>query len=127
MIKIVNNIFENSQYLKTFQKISTLDLHISDAFRINRLVKKLDELSTEYAGLKKVLTDKYGTIDDDNDDKVTIKKENVRAFSEEYGELLKIEHDLEMELLPLPKSIEDNVSSSELDIIEKFFDLSSLD
>ena len=126
MIKIANNIFENSQYLKTFQKISTLDLHISDAFRINRLVKKLDELSTEYAGLKKVLTDKYGTIDDDNDDKVTIKKENVRAFSEEYGELLKIEHDLEMELLPLPKSMEDNVSSSELDIIEKFFDLSSL-
>ena len=123
MIKIANNIFENSQYLKTFQKISTLDLHISDAFRINRLVKKLDELSVEYAGLKKVLTDKYGTTDDD---KVTIKKENVQAFSEEYGELLKIEHDLEMELLPLPKSMEDNVSSSELDIIEKFFDLSSL-
>ena len=123
MIKIANNIFENSQYLKTFQKISTLDLHISDAFRINRLVKKLDELSIEYAGLKKVLTDKYGTTDDD---KVTIDKENVQAFSEEYGELLKIEHDLGMELLPLPKSMEDNVSSSELDIIEKFFDLSSL-
>ena len=123
MIKIANNIFENSQYLKTFQKISTLDLHISDAFRINRLVKKLDELSIEYAGLKKVLTDKYGTTDND---KVTINKENVQAFSEEYGELLKIEHDLEMELLPLPKSMEDNVSSSELDIIEKFFDLSSL-
>ena len=123
MIRIVNSIFENSQYLKTFQKISTLDLHISDAFRINRLVKKLDELSVEYTGLKKVLTDKYGTTDND---KVTIKKENVQAFSEEYGELLKIEHDLEMELLPLPKSMEDNVSSSELDIIEKFFDLSSL-
>ena len=123
MIKIVNSIFENSQYLKTFQKISTLDLHISDAFRINRLVKKLDELSIEYALLMKVLTDKYGTTDDD---KVTIKKENVQAFSEEYGELLKIEHDLEMELLPLPKSMEDNVSSSELDIIDKFFDLSSL-
>ena len=123
MIRIANNIFENSQYLKTFQKISTLDLHISDAFRINRLVKKLDELSIEYTGLKKVLTDKYGTTDDD---KVTIDKENVQAFSEEYGELLKIEHDLEMELLPFPKSMEDNVSSSELDIIEKFFDLSSL-
>ena len=123
MIKIANNIFENSQYLKTFQKISTLDLHISDAFRINRLVKKLDELSIEYAGLKKVLTDKYGTTDDD---KVTIDKENVKSFSEEYGELLKIEHDLEMELLPLPKSMEDNVSSSELNIIDKFFNLSSL-
>ena len=123
MIKIANNIFENSQYLKTFQKISTLDLHISDAFRINRLVKKLDELSIEYAGLKKVLTDKYGTTDDD---KVTIDKENVQAFSEEYGELLKIEHDLEMKLLPIPKNMEESVSPSDLNIIEKFFDLSSL-
>ena len=123
MIKIANNIFENSQYLKTFTKINDLDFHITDAYRINRLVKKLDELSTEYGELKKILTNKYGTTDND---KVTIDKENVKSFSEEYGELLKIEHDLEMELLPLPKSMEDNVSSSELDIIEKFFDLSSL-
>ena len=120
---ITNNIFENTQYLKTFTKINDLDLHITDAFRINRLVKKLDELSAEYTEFKKILTDKYGTVDGDE---IRIEKENIKEFSEEYGELLKIEHDLEMELLPLPKSMEDNVSSSELDIIEKFFDLSSL-
>ena len=123
MIKIANNIFENSQYLKTFQKISTLDLHISDAFRINRLVKKLDELSTEYTEFKKILTDKYGTV---NGDEVRIEKENVEVFSKEYGELLKIEHDLEMELLSLPKSMEENISASDLNVMEKFFDLSSL-
>ena len=123
MIKIENSLFEDRQYLKTLTKISDLDLHITDAYRISRLIKKLDELSTEYGEFKKKLTDKYGTVDGDN---VKIEKENVKAFSEEYGELLKIEHDLEMELLPLPKSMEDNVSSSELDIIEKFFDLSSL-
>ena len=120
---ITNNIFENTQYLKTFTKINDLDLHITDAYRISRLVKKLDELSTEYTEFKKKLTDKYGTVDGDE---VRIEKENIKEFSEEYGELLKIEHDLGMELLPLPKSMEDNVSSSELDIIEKFFDLSSL-
>ena len=123
MIKIANNIFENSQYLKTFQKISTLDLHISDAFRINRLVKKLDELSTEYGELKKILTNKYGTVDGDD---IRIEKENIKEFSEEYGELLKIEHDLEMELLPIPKGMEESVSPSDLNVIEKFFDLSSL-
>ena len=123
MIKIENNIFENTQYLKAFTKINDLDLHITDAYRISRLVKKLDELSAEYTEFKKILTDKYGTVDGDN---VTIEKENVKAFSEEYGELLKIEHDLEMELLPIPKSMEENVSPADLNVIEKFFDLSSL-
>ena len=120
---ITNNIFENTQYLKTFTKINDLDLHITDAFRINRLVKKLDELSVEYGELKKILTDKYGTVDGDE---IRIEKENIKEFSEEYGELLKIEHDLEMELLPLPKSMEESVSPSDLNVIEKFFDLSSL-
>ena len=123
MIKIENNIFEDKQYLKTFTKINDLDLHITDAYRINRLVKKLDELSIEYGELKKILTNKYGTIDGDE---VRIEKENIKEFSEEYGELLKIEHDLEMELLPIPKSMEEGVSPSDLNVIEKFFDLSSL-
>ena len=120
---ITNNIFENTQYLKTFTKINDLDLHITDAFRINRLVKILDELSVEYGELKKILTDKYGTVDGDD---IRIEKENIKEFSEEYGELLKIEHDLEMELLPIPKSMEENVSPADLNVIEKFFDLSSL-
>ena len=123
MIKIENNIFENTQYLKAFTKINDLDLHITDAYRISRLVKKLDELSAEYTEFKKILTDKYGTVDGDE---IRIEKENVKAFSEEYGELLKIEHDLEMELLPIPKSMEENVSPADLNVIEKFFDLSSL-
>ena len=123
MIKIENSLFEDRQYLKTLTKINDLDLHITDAYRISRLVKKLDELSTEYGEFKKKLTDKYGTVDGDE---VRIEKENVKAFSEEYGELLKIEHDLEMELLPIPKGMEESVSPSDLNVIEKFFDLSSL-
>ena len=120
---ITNNIFEDKQYLKTFTKINDLDLHITDAYRISRLIKKLDELSTEYNEFKKKITDKYGTVDGDE---VRIENENIKEFSEEYGELLKIEHDLEMELLPIPKNMEENVSSSDLNIMEKFFDLSSL-
>ena len=123
MIKIENSVFEDRQYLKTLTKISDLDLHITDAYRISRLIKKLDELSVEYNGFKKNLIDKYGTVDGDE---VRIEKENVEVFSKEYGELLKIEHDLEMELLPIPKSMEESVSPSDLNVIEKFFDLSSL-
>ena len=123
MIKFENNVFENKQYVSLFTKINDLDLHITDAFRINRLVKKLDELSTEYTGLRKTLNDKYGTVDGD---RVTIEKDNVEPYTKELGELLVIEHELDMELLSLPKGMEENISATEIDIVEKFFDLSSL-
>ena len=123
MIKFENNIFESKQYVSLFKKINDLDLHITDAFRINRLVKKLDELSTEYTGLRKTLNDKYGTVDGD---RVTIEKDNVEPYTKELGELLVIEHELDMELLSLPKGMEENISAVEIDIVEKFFDLSSL-
>ena len=123
MIKFENNVFENKQYVSLFTKINDLDLHITDAFRINRLVKKLDELSAEYTGLRKTLNDKYGTVDGN---KVTIEKDNVEPYTKELGELLVIEHELDMELLSLPKGMEENISATEIDIVEKFFDLSSL-
>ena len=123
MIKFENNVFENKQYVSLFTKINDLDLHITDAFRINRLVKKLDELSSEYTGLRKTLNDKYGTLDGDI---VKVEKDNVEPYTKELGELLVIEHELDIELLPLPKGMEENISAVEIDIVEKFFDLSSL-
>ena len=123
MIKFENNLFENKQYVSLFTKINDLDLHITDAFRINRLVKKLDELSAEYTGLRTTLNDKYGTVDGD---RVTIEKDNVEPYTKELGELLTIEHEIDMEILSLPKGMEENISATEIDIVEKFFDLSSL-
>ena len=123
MIKFENNVFENKQYVSLFKKINDLDLHITDAFRINRLVKKLDELSAEYTGLRTTLNDKYGTVDGD---RVTIEKDNVEPYTKELGELLTIEHEIDMEILSLPKGMEENISATEIDIVEKFFDLSSL-
>ena len=123
MIKFENSVFENKQYVSLFTKINDLDLHITDAFRINRLVKKLDELSAEYTGLRTTLNDKYGTVDGD---RVTIEKDNVEPYTKELGELLTIEHEIDMEILSLPKGMEENISAVEIDIVEKFFDLSSL-
>ena len=123
MIKFENNVFENKQYVSLFTKINDLDLHITDAFSINRLVKKLDELSAEYTGLRTTLNDKYGTVDGD---RVTIEKDNVEPYTKELGELLTIEHEIDMEILSLPKGMEENISATEIDIVEKFFDLSSL-
>ena len=44
-MKIKNAIFENKQYFETIGKIHASDqLSVMDAYRINRLVRKLNEL-----------------------------------------------------------------------------------
>ena len=49
-MKIRNSLFENSQYLETIVKIHKSDqLGVMDAYRINRLVKKLDEIPAKVA------------------------------------------------------------------------------
>ena len=53
-MKIRNTLFENNQYFETISKIHSSDkLSVMDAYRVNRLVKKLNELNTEYSELKK--------------------------------------------------------------------------
>ncbi|SVB74381.1 uncharacterized protein METZ01_LOCUS227235, partial [marine metagenome] len=60
-MKIKNVIFENKQYFETIGKIHSSDqLSVMDAYRINRLVKKLNELNTEYDELKKKIFTQYG-------------------------------------------------------------------
>ena len=53
-MKIRNTLFENKQYLETIGKIHESDkLSVMDAYRINRLVRKLNELQEEFSELKK--------------------------------------------------------------------------
>ena len=126
-MKIKNAIFENKQYFETIGKIHRSDqLSVMDAYRINRLVKKLNELNEEYSELKKKITDQYGTLNEE-EGTITISAEDREEFNTEYNELINIEHDLEIEKLNFPKKIEDGFSSTDLNILETFFDLSGLE
>ena len=126
-MKIRNQIFENKQYFETIGKIHTSDqLSVMDAYRINRLVKKLNELNTEYDELKKKILTQYGTPGEE-EGMVVIESENKEAFAGEFNDLIAIEHDLETEKLPFPNKIEDGISASDLNILELFFDLSGLE
>ena len=52
-MKITNIIFENKQYFETLAKIHNSDqLSVIDAYRINRLVKKLNNIQDEFSKLK---------------------------------------------------------------------------
>ena len=125
-MKIRNTLFENKQYFETIGKIHSSDqLSVMDAYRINRLVKKLNELNTEYDELKKKIFTQYGTLEEE-EGTYKIGPENREVFTKEYNDLIDIEHDLEMEKLPFPNKIKDGFSASDLNIVEMFFDLNGL-
>ncbi len=126
-MKIKNAIFENKQYFETIGKIHSSDqLSVMDAYRINRLVKKLNELNEEYMELKQKLLTQFGTPGEE-EGQVAIKGDQREPFTKEFNELLSIEHDLETEMLAFPSKLEDGFSAADLNIMEMFFDLSGLE
>ena len=126
-MKIRNQLFESKQYFETIGKIHESDkLSVMDAYRINRLVKKLNELSKEYMELKNKLLEHYGKPGEKKGTHV-VEGENREEFTAEFSDLLNIEHDLEMERLPFPNKIKDGFSALDLDIMETFYDLSGLE
>ena len=125
-MKISNSLFENKQYFETIGKIHSSDqLSVMDAYRINRLVKKLNELNEEYLELKNKLLTQYGTPGEE-EGQFTVKGDSKEEFLKEFNELLGIEHDLETEILPWPNKIEDGFSAMDLNILEMFFNLDEM-
>ena len=125
-MKFKNVIFENKQYFETIGKMHSSDkLSVMDAYRINRLVKKLNELNVEFMELKKGLLEKFGT--EEKEGEFLIDTEHREAFNSEYKDLIEIEHDLETEMLTFPKKLKEGFSANDLNILEIFFDLSGLE
>ena len=126
-MKIRNTLFENQQYFETISKIHKSDqLSVMDAYRINRLVKKLNELNAEYSELKKGLLEKFGTPGEE-EGQFVVEGENREPFMKEMNDLLNIEHDLETEILPWPQKIEDGFSATDLNMLEIFFNMDELE
>ena len=126
-MKIRNSLFENNQYFETISKIHSSDkLSVMDAYRVNRLVKKLNELNAEYSELKNKLLEQYGTTGEE-EGQVIVEGDNKKPFMNEMNDLLNIEHDLETEILPWPKKLEDGFSAADLNVMEIFFDFDEIE
>ena len=125
-MKIRNSLFENKQYFETIGKIHSSDqLSVMDAYRINRLVKKLNELNTEYSELKKKLLEQFGTPGGE-EGQFVVEGDNQEPFMKEFNDLINIEHDLETEILPWPKKLEDGFSAADLNVLEMFFNIDEM-
>ena len=126
-MKIRNTLFENKQYFETIGKIHTSDkLSVMDAYRVNRLVKKLNELNTEYLELKSKLLEQFGTPGEEQG-QFKLEGDNQEPFMKEFNDLLNIEHDLETEILPWPQKIEVGFSAADLNVLEMFFNMDELE
>ena len=126
-MKIRNTLFENQQYFETIGKIHKSDqLSVMDAYRINRLVKKLNELNEEYMELKKKLLGQFGTPGE-KEGEFKVEGDKQEPFMKEMNDLINIEHDLETETLAFPSKLEDGFSAADLNIMEMFFNLSGLE
>ena len=122
-MKIRNTLFENKQYFETIEKIHSSDqLSVMDAYRINRLVKKMNELNVEYMELKNKLLKQYGTPGEE-EGQFVVEGDQREPFMKEMNDLITIEHDLETEILPWPKKLEDGFSAADLNVMELFFNL----
>ena len=125
-MKIRKSLFENKQYFETISKIHSSDqLSVMDAYRINRLVKKLNELNTEYSELKKKLLEQFGTPGGE-EGQFVVEGDNQEPFMKEFNDLINIEHDLETEILPWPKKLEDGFSAADLNVLEMFFNIDEM-
>ena len=136
-MKIKNSLFESVQYNESMTKIhQSPKLSVMDAYRINRLVKNINELQTEYNGLKETLLEKFGEkienslvtdegVSEDPETTTTtfqIQPEKREEFIKEMNELLAIEHDLETERLPFPQKIDEGITVGDIDVLNIFFD-----
>ena len=125
-MKIRNTLFENKQYFETIGKIHSSDqLSVMDAYRINRLVKKMNELNEEYVELKNKLLTQFGTPGEE-EGSFKVEGDQREPFMKELNDLLNIEHDLETDTLSWPKKIEDGFSAADLNIMELFFNLDEM-
>ena len=125
-MKIRNTLFENTQYFETIGKLHSSDqLSVMDAYRINRLVKKLNELNEEYSELKKKLLEQFGTPGGE-EGQFVVEGDNQEPFMKEFNDLINIEHDLETEILPWPKKLEDGFSAADLNVLEMFFNIDEM-
>ena len=122
MIRVtLRDVLEGQEAL---QKLSNQQLPGRTAFRIGRLLKKLEDVLTSYNEVRTSLLDKYAKHKEDGSFEVNDKNEyifeNVNVFIEEMNKLIMEEVEVEADPIDF-KSIEDvSFTPVEITLLEPF-------
>ena len=124
MIKVKNEIFNDSDFYEAIRKINAYDgFSMKDAYQMNVLTKELISKATDFEQMRVKLLDKYGTKDEKNN-VYTFEKEGAEKFRENLKELLDIQIKLNVNKIKIPMDLK--LSPSQLRSIESLFDFSDI-
>ena len=82
----------------SLEKLIVQDLPIKIAYKLSKLVKRLNEEYVIYSKNKNNLFEKYGTKEKE---KITVKPENMKQFKKDLEELLEIEVKMNIDKIKL--------------------------
>jgi hypothetical protein len=97
------------------------DLPIKSAWRLNKLIKVFNKELGDIEEFRKVLIEKLDTTGADKDGVVTVPKDKMEQFVEEFGELLQTEIDVEFEPIDIDSVADIQISAKELMFLDKIF------
>jgi len=116
MVKITNEFFESGA-VKELTKLTEKEIKATIAYKLVKVIKKINELGIVYMKTKQKYLEQYGILSEDRKT-YSFEGENLEKFNIEMKELLKIENEFSFKKVVLPGDIE--LSAKTLMLLEDF-------
>jgi hypothetical protein len=113
----LESIYEKFEAIKKFGDIK--DLPVKTAYRLGKLLKSVLAELKESEEIKSKLIEKYGEKEKSGYSKV--KEENLKAYNDEWKEMLKEEIELSFIKVPLSDIPQGSLTSADIMYLEEFF------
>lgn len=100
------------------EKLVNLEISIKTAYKLSRIINKLNNELQNFEDQRQKLVSKYGEPEENGN--VIVTQENMEAFSNELNELINLEIELAYEPVSLEELGDVKMRASELMLIDKF-------
>lgn len=125
MIKLTNEIFNNSNFYEAIKKINDSTLFSPrDAYNLHRLAKELTEKAVAFEAVRAKALAKHGEKDEEKGI-FKFKADASQAFEADMADLLGIEIELDFAKIPFPEGLA--LTPAEIYAVEPFFDFKAFD
>ncbi|MDD4781936.1 MAG: hypothetical protein PHT02_15225 [Tissierellia bacterium] len=118
-------LYQIENVYQSLTKLLTKELSIKTSYKLSKLGKLIIDEYKLFEETRMKIIDKYGDKDEEgniiqNDNKITIPKENLDSFNKEFNELMDIEVKFDFEPISIDKLGEINISPIDLMVLGDF-------
>lgn len=122
---IYMKLYQIENVYQSLTKLLTKELSIKTSYKLSKLGKLIIDEYKLFEETRMKIIDKYGDKDEEgniiqNDNKITIPKENLDSFNKEFNELMDIEVKFDFEPISIDKLGEINISPIDLMVLGDF-------